>query len=283
MRFRRRRRTSCTLAVDRTHQPSAEHPSPPENLTIRPPTTPPASSPFAQPPLPGMIRSPMAANGNVEAVIRPRIGILGGGFDPPHRSHARIAGAAVDQLGLDKLLVIPCADHPTKDRALSPGGDRLALCSLAFAGLPRVIVDRIEVDRGGRSYTVETLRTLAEREKGPDGRAPELFLLVGSDNLAGLPRWREADALPDLAHLAVYPRAGHEVEVPVLGGSVPAHTVLACEPDDVNSTAIRAALRAGGDEAWVEELDPEVLELAVELGLYRDGPDPDGEPAGGGA
>jgi nicotinate-nucleotide adenylyltransferase len=220
----------------------------------------------------------MAARGSEDAPIggdvargaasarRPlRLGVFGGSFDPPHKSHARIAAAAVEQLGLDRLLVVPCADHPTKARRHTPAADRLALCALAFAGMPRVVVDRIEIDRGGRSYTVDTLRAVRERENA-DGHEVHVDLLIGSDNLAGLARWHEAEALPDLARLAIYPRQGFPVEVPTLGGRVPDHVVLACAPDAVNSTALREALARG--ERFLEDLDFEVEDVAVEHGLY---------------
>jgi nicotinate-nucleotide adenylyltransferase len=195
-----------------------------------------------------------------------RIGVFGGGFDPPHSSHVRVARAAIEQLGLDVLFVVPCGDHPFKPGALSPSRMRLALSSLTFAGIPRVVVDRLEIERAEMeerpSFTVETLRSLRERE-GVDG---PIDLLIGSDNLPGLPRWQEAAALPDLARLAIYRREGHPIDVPALGGRVPDHVVLDSEPDTVSSTELRRRLAAG--ERFLAELDYESEEFAVENELY---------------
>ena len=133
-----------------------------------------------------------------------RIGVFGGEFDPPHLGHLAVVRAARDQLALDRLLVIPTGRPPHRDASPTPGEDRLRMAQLAFAGEPGVEVSRIELDREGPSYTVDTLRALA-----PLG---ELVLIVGADQ-CDLRSWREPDEILRLASLAVAPRGGH-VRVP---------------------------------------------------------------------
>ena len=126
-----------------------------------------------------------------------RIGVFGGEFDPPHLGHLAVVRAARDQLALDRLLVMPTGHPPHRDASPTPAEDRLRMAQLAFAGEPGVEVSRIELDREGPSYTVETLRALA-----PLG---ELVLIVGADQ-CDLRSWREPDEILQLASLAVAPR-----------------------------------------------------------------------------
>ncbi len=133
-----------------------------------------------------------------------RIGILGGSFNPPHLAHLLCASEAVEQLGLDRVLLTPVARPPHKDAERDPGArERLQLCRLAVAGDARLDVCDLEVLRGGPSYTVDTLRQLHERTPEDD-----LTFIVGGDIALGLPSWHEADAVLGLARLAVAERSG---------------------------------------------------------------------------
>ena len=116
-----------------------------------------------------------------------RIGLFGGAFDPPHDAHLALARAAIDQLALDRLHVLPTGDAWHKSRPLSPGADRLAMCRLAFADLPRVRVDDRELRRDGATYTIDTLAELHAEEP-----AAQLFLVIGADQAAAFHRWRRA-------------------------------------------------------------------------------------------
>jgi nicotinate-nucleotide adenylyltransferase len=132
---------------------------------------------------------------------RLRLGVFGGAFDPPHAAHLALARAALEQLALDELRVIPTGDAWHKSRTLSPAADRLKMCELAFADLPKVHVDDRELLRSGPSYTIDTLEAL--RAEHPDG---ELFLLMGGDQWRSFSSWhRWQDILP-LASLAVVER-----------------------------------------------------------------------------
>jgi nicotinate-nucleotide adenylyltransferase len=131
-----------------------------------------------------------------------RIGVFGGTFDPIHVAHLRAAEEAREQLRLDQVLFIPAADPPHKTRGITPAAHRLAMARLATAGHPAFRVSPIEIERGGRSYTVDTLRAL--RARLPADAA--LTLLVGLDAFCDIGTWKEYRALFTLADLAVWSR-----------------------------------------------------------------------------
>jgi nicotinate-nucleotide adenylyltransferase len=117
------------------------------------------------------------------------VGIYGGAFDPPHNAHVALAQAALVQLQLDALHVVPTGQAWHKARAMSSAQHRLAMVRLAFAGLPGVVIDTRELDRAGPSYTIDTLAEIRAEQPGA-----EVFLLMGADQFAALPgwhRWRE--------------------------------------------------------------------------------------------
>jgi nicotinate-nucleotide adenylyltransferase len=133
-----------------------------------------------------------------------RVGILGGTFNPPHIGHLVCAHEALSQLELDEVWLMPVAVPPHKEADADPGAaHRVAMCRLAADGDPRVSVSLAEVDRGGPSYTVDTLRDLHARM--PEH---ELTFIVGGDMAHSLPTWREPEAVLDLAALAVAEREG---------------------------------------------------------------------------
>jgi nicotinate-nucleotide adenylyltransferase len=133
-----------------------------------------------------------------------RIGILGGTFNPPHLGHLVCAQEAYLQLGLDLVMLIPARIPPHKPVEDEPGVEhRLALCRVAVDGDARFTVSDLEVLRPGPSYTVDTLKEL--HSQAPDN---ELFLIVGGDVAAGLPRWREPEQVLSMATLAVAKRRG---------------------------------------------------------------------------
>ena len=130
------------------------------------------------------------------------LGILGGTFNPPHIGHLVMIEEALNQLGLDRVVLMPVARPPHKEAPEDPGADvRLELCRLAAAGDERIDVSDLEIRRGGASYTVDTLRALHDR-------VPEhaLTFIVGGDMAYSLPSWREPEAILDLARLAVAER-----------------------------------------------------------------------------
>jgi nicotinate-nucleotide adenylyltransferase len=140
------------------------------------------------------------------------LGILGGTFNPPHLGHLAVARHALDELALDRVLLVPThtAPHKSDDGAsLARGGrdpgpeHRLRMCQLAVEGVDGLAVCDIEVERGGLSYTVDTLRSIHANH--PDA---ELTLIVGADIASTLSSWREPAQLLELASLAVAARAG---------------------------------------------------------------------------
>ncbi len=139
-------------------------------------------------------------------VVAGSLGILGGTFDPIHHGHLVIAEEAREALGLERVLVVPAATPPHKPgRPVTAAEHRLAMAELATAGNPAFAVSRVELDRGGRSFTVDTLETL-RAERGPGVEDP--WFILSSEALAELPSWRRPDRILELCRLAVVPRAG---------------------------------------------------------------------------
>lgn len=136
-----------------------------------------------------------------------RVGILGGTFNPPHIAHLVCAQEAHARLGLDRVVLMPAGTPPHKAvPAGDPSGEeRFELCRLAVAGDERLAVSRLELERPGRSYTVDTLRLLRERDP-----QDELTFIVGGDMARSLPGWREPETVLSLATLAVAERRGAE-------------------------------------------------------------------------
>ncbi|HEV8152844.1 MAG TPA: nicotinate-nucleotide adenylyltransferase [Solirubrobacteraceae bacterium] len=136
---------------------------------------------------------------------RPAVGILGGTFNPPHLGHLVMAQEARDQLGLERVVLMPAGVPPHKEvLGADPGpAARLELCRLAAADDDGLAVWDLEMRRAGPSFTVDTLRVLHERD-------PELDLtfIVGGDMAETLPSWREPEAVLGLARLAVAERSG---------------------------------------------------------------------------
>lgn len=184
------------------------------------------------------------------------LGILGGVFDPPHVGHVELARAAVEQLGLERLLVLVVAD-PGHKEAVAPAEARLELARLAFADVTGVA---IELDPHAR--TVDYLE---------EHRPENAVFLMGADELAGLERWKDPERVLELVPLAVAMRPGFpEAELRELRARLPAPdriTFFELRPTPVSSTAIRARLADGRP---VSGLVPPAVEEAIgRLGLYR--------------
>jgi len=133
-----------------------------------------------------------------------RIGLFGGSFDPVHLGHLLVAQAAREELGLDRIYFIPAAQSPFKpDRELAPAAARLMLLRLALAGYACAEVDSQEIDRGGISYTIDTVRQYQTRFPNA-----ELFYLIGADHVPLLPKWRESEVLAKSLKFLIIPRPG---------------------------------------------------------------------------
>ena len=167
-----------------------------------------------------------------------RIGLLGGSFDPPHTGHLLAASDACEALALDRVVLIPTGTQPLKaGQQVSAGDQRFAMTRLLIGNDARFAVDSIEIDRGGLSYTVDTLTTFAERH--PDA---ERFFLVGADTLASFGRWREPERVVALARLTVMQRGEGAVDLAGIPGDP---LVLRTRRVDVSSTEIRERVRNG--------------------------------------
>jgi nicotinate-nucleotide adenylyltransferase len=143
-------------------------------------------------------------------VIAPvgRVGILGGTFDPVHLGHLALAEEVREALRLARVLFVPAGDPWQKaGTGVTPGAVRLALVEAAIADNPGFAASRIEIDRPGPTYTVETLAAIAGAERA-GGRDPDLWFILSTEALAGLPTWRDPERVLSLARLAVVPRAG---------------------------------------------------------------------------
>ena len=201
----------------------------------------------------------------------PSLALFGGSFNPPHVGHLAVAEACAEGAALDRVLWTPAATPPHKQRhpALASAADRLALVQAAVAGNGRFEASDVEVERGGTSYTVDTLRALAERHPGAD-----LALILGADSLAGFASWREPRAILALARLVVYGRPGADPgDVP--GWVTDRVTRVEGPLIDLSSTEIRARIRAG---RTVRYLVPDAVRAEIAArGLY--GAAPPGRPA----
>lgn len=164
--------------------------------------------------------------------------MFGGTFDPPHVGHLIVASDAFEALELDRLVFIPNAMQPlkagTSAEPVASAPDRLEMVRLLCQGDPRFACDSIEVDRGGLSFTVDTLRAYRERYPGA-----ALFLLIGDDVFPTLPSWREGKAVLELATLVVLGRGEFNPEEP------PAWRRVTTRRIDVSSTEVRRRVRDG--------------------------------------
>src|SRR5258706_9716412 len=139
-----------------------------------------------------------------------RVGVFGGTFDPVHVGHLAIALAALESVPLDRVLFVPARRSPLKDRdPVASAADRVTMLESAIASEPRFALSPVELERDGVSYTVDTLEAL--RKEG------ELFLILGSDALADLARWRAPDRIHELATILVAARPGAPEPDPMHG------------------------------------------------------------------
>jgi nicotinate-nucleotide adenylyltransferase len=204
-----------------------------------------------------------------------RIGVYGGSFNPVHLGHLLAAECSREQACLDRVLFVPAAVPPHKlDRALATAEDRLAMLALAVGGHEAFAVSTLELDRGGVSYTIDTLADLAARHPGDT-----LVLLLGPDAVAGLPTWRdpgaildgwevravERDGLDDVASIVARP------DVAVLLGAERASGLIESRirmpAIGIRASDLRAAVATG---ASIRYRTPRAVEAYISAhGLYR--------------
>lgn len=188
-----------------------------------------------------------------------KVGLFGGSFDPVHLGHLLVAQAAAEELGLARLFFIPAAQSPFKPgRELAPAPQRAAMLRLALAGAAGCEIDLQEIDRGGVSYAIDTVRSYAARFP-----QAELFYLIGADHVAKLPQWRDAGELARLVEFVVIPRPGQGAAPPPEPFRV---RTLSGFPLAVSSSQIRARVQAGQPVRHL--LAPEVAEFIRNNQLY---------------
>ena len=196
------------------------------------------------------------------------IAVFGGSFNPPHKGHRAAALAASRQLKPDEFLVIPDFQPPHKQLAEgSPEPEeRLALCRLAFAAVPNCTVSDLELRRGGKSYTADTLRHL--RAARPEA---ELILLMGADMYCSLHTWYDAEYILRSVRIAVFQRAAGEMPAieaqrDALAAQFGTETeLIRSQPMPASSTELRAALQS---REGVAKLSPEVYAEIIRRRLY---------------
>ena len=202
------------------------------------------------------------------ALVR-RLGILGGTFDPIHHGHLLAAQEAYHQLALDRILFVPAGLPPHKPaRPISPAEHRVRMVELAIADKPHFALSRVDVDRSGPSYTVDTLELLRARW-GPD---PRFFFIEGNDSLSELAGWYRPRRLIELCELAVVARPGSQIDLPELERRLPGITGRLHRVDmpllQISSSDLRARVRAGRSISYL--VPPEVEAYVRQHGLYKD-------------
>lgn len=192
-----------------------------------------------------------------------RIGVFGGTFDPIHNAHCAIAQTAMAHAKLDKVLFVVAGSPPHKpDDSLASAEDRYAMVRAAVTDMPGMEASRLELDRPGPSYTVDTLR--AVEAQYPHAK---LFLVVGHDSLVNLPEWYDTAGILARAHLLSVPRPGLSPEVPAeLNGH---YSVLPFVETTLSSTEVRDTIMAG--EPYAHLVPPAVADLIANRGIYHAG------------
>jgi nicotinate-nucleotide adenylyltransferase len=190
-----------------------------------------------------------------------RLGVLGGTFDPPHVGHLLAASDAFEALSLDKLLFVPAKVPPYKSRTVQASPDqRLRMLELTIGGDARFEASRLELDRDGLSFTVDTLQTLSEST--PE---PSLFMLIGEDLATQIASWRDAARIAELATIVVLVRATSS-EQSALETTLPMMR-LQTRRIELSSTEIRDRVRAGRSiHGFVTDAVSAFIDAA---GLYR--------------
>ena len=200
-----------------------------------------------------------------------KTGILGGTFDPVHNGHILIAGETFRQLKLDNVIFVPAACSPFKTETCeTPAEHRFKMVELAVEGVAGFSASRIELDRPGISYTIDTLEALQGKKAQPD----DLYFITGLDSLRTLSEWKDAGRIITLSRLVTVCRPGYDVrDIDVLEQRLPGlreRLILLKGPlVDISSTDIRRRISAGES---IHGLVPERIEAYIqEHQLYRKG------------
>ncbi len=194
-----------------------------------------------------------------------RVGVMGGTFDPIHHGHLVAASEVAHRFALDEVVFVPTGQPWQKDgSSVSAAEDRYVMTVLATASDPRFRVSRADIDRGGPTYTIDTLRDLHRELDQPD-QAADLYFITGADALANIATWRESDEVVALAHFIGVTRPGHLLKDPGLPeGSV---TLVEVPALAISSTDCRTRVGAGDPIRYM--VPDSVLEYIEKRSLYR--------------
>lgn len=197
-----------------------------------------------------------------------KIGILGGTFNPVHSGHLYLAGKAMEKAGLTKVLFVPSNISYMKDQTdLVSAADRIAMVELAITEYPDFILSEVDIERGGNSYSHETIADI--REQYPDA---ELYFIVGADTLFQMETWRNPQDIFDQAVILVAYRSGESAEhlqekIHELEKDYHARILLiAVDRVDISSSEIREAVRTG--QSFDEMVPEAVREYVIRHKLY---------------
>jgi nicotinate-nucleotide adenylyltransferase len=195
---------------------------------------------------------------------RRRVGVMGGTFDPIHHGHLVAASEVQAWFGLDEVVFVPTGQPWQKsDRTVSPAEHRYLMTVIATASNPRFTVSRVDIDRGGPTYTIDTLRDLTRLR--PDA---DLYFITGADALGDIFTWRDADELFALAHFVGCTRPGYPMDEADLG-DIPRDrvTILEIPALAISSTECRER-RAKGEPVWYLVPDG-VVQYIAKYRLYE--------------
>jgi nicotinate-nucleotide adenylyltransferase len=188
-----------------------------------------------------------------------RIGVMGGTFDPIHHGHLVAASEVAHAFALDEVVFVPTG-HPEDKESASAGEDRYLMTVIATASNPRFSVSRVDIDRPGLTYTIDTLRDL----RAMRGPADQLFFITGADALARIMSWRDVEELFTLAHFVGCTRPGHRLSgVGLPDGKV---SLIEIPALTISSTACRARV-AKGEPIWYLVPDG-IVQYIAKRGLY---------------
>jgi nicotinate-nucleotide adenylyltransferase len=195
-----------------------------------------------------------------------RLGVLGGTFDPLHVGHLAVARDAAAAFDLDRVLFVPTGQPWQKSR-YSSAEDRFLMASLGAAADRKFATSRIEIDRRGPTYTLDTMADL----RGFHGDATELFFIAGADAVLKLGTWNGIDELGALCDIIAITRTGAELAGSKTRDGWPRIHIHEMEPVDVSATEIRKRVRSGGS---IETFVPvTVARYIAERGLYAEEPE----------
>ena len=195
-------------------------------------------------------------------VQRRRVGVMGGTFDPIHNGHLVAASEVAAQFDLDEVVFVPTGAPSFKqNQDVSPAEHRYLMTVIATASNPRFTTSRVDIDRPGLTYTVDTLRDL--RSQRPD---VDFFFITGADAIEQIASWKNADELWNMAHFVAVTRPGHVLSVEALPPAVV--SVLEIPALAISSSDCRARA-AAGNPVWYLVPDG-VVQYITKYGLYRE-------------